>query len=51
MLTILYGAVKVKIRMVQDFVEKHSLMMLNDGRPTRFQVCNGSLSCIDFYIG
>ncbi len=33
--------------LIEDFLDKYSLVVPNDGRPTRFQVGNGKLSCID----
>uniref|UniRef100_A0A0E9WK78 Endonuclease/exonuclease/phosphatase domain-containing protein n=1 Tax=Anguilla anguilla TaxID=7936 RepID=A0A0E9WK78_ANGAN len=48
--TIIHGAVNNKDSngvLTEDLLDKYSLVMLNDGRPTRFQVGNGSLSCID----
>lgn len=32
---------------LEDFFDNHSLVMLNDGRATRFQVGSGKLSCLD----
>lgn len=33
--------------LIEDFIDKNNLVVLNDGRPTRIQVNSGSLSCID----
>ncbi len=31
--------------LLENFLNKYSLVMLNDGRATRFQVGNGAMSC------
>lgn len=32
---------------LEDFLDLHSLVMMNDGRATRFEVGSGRLSCLD----
>lgn len=32
---------------LEEFMDKHGLVVLNDGRPTRFQVNQGGSSCLD----
>ena len=32
---------------VEDFMDKYGLVCMNDGRPTRFEIETGAISCID----
>lgn len=45
----LWGSVKRDLNgtVLEDFLDKYRLVMLNDGRPTRFNMTNKRTSCID----
>ena len=35
---------------MEDFMDKHGLVCMNDGRPTRFEIKTGAVSCIDLAL-
>ena len=35
---------------VEDFMDKYGLVCMNDGRPTRFEIKTGAVSCIDLAL-